>query len=65
MNAPREDDALVSVRVAADLCGVPAWRVLSLVLSKAITTKKVQGRKLVSLLAVERAIGKESHDPSA
>jgi hypothetical protein len=59
-------DALVSVRLAADLCGVPIDRVLSMLSSKVIRPVTVQGRQLVSLLAVERAIGGESkpHEPT-
>ena len=52
-------DALMSPRVAADLCGVPTARVLALVASRAIRPVTIRGQRLVSLLEVERAIGKE------
>ena len=49
-------DALVSVRVAADLAGIPIDRVLSLLANNVIRPVTIQGRRLVSLKAVERAI---------
>jgi hypothetical protein len=64
MSPHREDDALVSPRVAADLCGIPTARVLALLSSKALRPVTVQGRQLVSLRAVEAAIGEGYHDPS-
>ena len=64
MNAHLEHDAFIPVRLAAKLCGVPVVRVLGLLLSKAIRPVEIQGRRLVSLREVERAIGEVEHDPS-
>ena len=59
MSPHQEHDALVSARVAAELCGIPTGRVLFLLASKAIRTVVIQGRRLVSLREVERSIGEE------
>lgn len=58
-------DALVSARVAADLCGVPTRRVLELISSKALRLVRIQGREFVSLNAVERMVGEGNHDRSS
>jgi hypothetical protein len=58
-------DALVSVRVAAELCGIPTLRVLSLIESKVIRTVRIQARQFVSLRSVELAIKEGDHDTSA
>jgi len=57
-------DAFVSVRVAADLCGIPARWVLDLIARKAVRLVKIQGRELVSLNAVEKALGQGVTDES-
>jgi hypothetical protein len=59
MTTPGKHDAYVSPRVAADLCGIPTGRVLSLMATKAIRPVIVQGQRLVSLMEVERSIGEE------
>jgi hypothetical protein len=64
MSTHPEPDALVSVRVAAELCGVPVVRVLSFLVNKTVQPVKVQGRRMVSLQAVERALGEGNLDPS-
>jgi hypothetical protein len=56
-------DAIVSVRVAADLCRIPIGRVLDLLTSKKIRSEKIKSKTYVNLKAVERAIEKEEqHD---
>ena len=56
MTALDVHDALVSVRGAADLAGIPIDRVLSLLANKVIRPVTIQGRRFISLKAVERAI---------
>jgi hypothetical protein len=51
--------AFVSVRVAADLCEISVDRVLTLLSSKIVRPVQIQGRRFVSLLAVESAIREE------
>ena len=66
MTTHREHDAIVSPRVAADLCGIPTARVLSLLASRTIQPVKIQGKRLVSLQEVERTIREEGNrGPSA
>ena len=56
-------DAFVSARVAADLCGIPTRWVLDLIARKAVRLVKIQGHELVSLDAVEKALGQGvNHD---
>jgi hypothetical protein len=57
--APRHDDALVSSRVDADLCGVSPAKVTSLILAGAVRETTIRGQTYVSLRAVEVAITKE------
>ena len=54
-------DALVSVRVAAELCGIPISRVISMLSSKIIRPVSIQGRIFVSLRAVEEVIKDEGN----
>ena len=59
MSPHQEHDIYASPRVAADLCGIPTGRVLTLLASKAIRPVVIQGQRVVSLREVERSIGEE------
>jgi hypothetical protein len=54
-------DALVSPRVATDLCGVPTALVLDLIESRAVRSVTIRGERVICVFEVERAIQGEAH----
>ena len=56
------NDAYVSAKLAAALCGISVNRVWALIRGGVVATSIIAGRKFVSLLEVERATEGDPRD---